>query len=1182
LTSLTSGVNGGNTGGTEVGRPTDVANTNAGPNFDGTFGAYALGWCFLDGTSRLVYTPEYNINPINYVPGSIVFTWYQGNAATGQGFQVVVQQGGTWYASTTVFDNTPVANAGAFGTGAELKTYTYDPAAANWVILNFNGSYNFTNQSSTASSAISLGSTPGASLSGTITAFGLYRNATGSNGRFDSYQIDATPAPVGTGKNVTWTGNIDANWDVVTTNWTTSGVATNYSDGDIPLFDDTALVTNVNITAAFSPGGVTVSNNTVNYVFAGVGGIAGTNGLTKRGSGTLVLDTANSYSGVTTIGGGTLAIGDGGGSGSLGTGIVTNNGSLVINVTNNVTVANAISGSGSLTQNGSAILTLSGASTYTGQTTVNAGSLVLNGILGGGGLLTNAAGTTLSGRGTNTGLVWVSGQLLPGTSAGTFTAGGLTLDAGATLVYDANTNNTVGGGVNDLIQVNGNLTLNNNSVSINLLGAPQTGVPYRIVNYTGTRSGAFNASVSIIGGSHFAAALSYDDGAKQVNVTFSGSAANLIWNELGGAEWDLGVTPNWTNLASASADVFHHFDNVLFDDTAGVNASVTLNTNVSPSSVTNDSSVNTFTISGTGKIGGAARIVKRGASTLTLNTANDNSGGLNVEDGAVRLTTLTAAGTGTITVSGNGAAVAGSAHTNRITLAGGSVGGVNAIASLSGDLTATTGTTSTIYMTDPQNNTLNSEMNFTGTLHGGGNLIVVSGSNDATVDSGVGFRLRGTAASDFSGTITLSNNVKGELQTTVAGPFSPAGTGKIVVVCGLYDGNGTATAPVSGGFSELNIRNNFTNHSYLGNNVEVIGAGLATLNPLGSAPSNAVSTMGNLKIGDGQELGVIRNSGQPQTVLFQSVTLTGGNARFSPRTPGFGAATASGSDLTLSNITQLVPGSGITMAGLRTLTLNGSNSYSGNTYISSGTLALVNNASISNSPLIHVAAGATVSVAGRTDTKLTLASGQSLQGDGTVNPNLVVTANSSIAPGSNSIGVLTILGTLTLQGTAYVEIDKSLGPSSDQIVGTVGGTIICGGKLSVTNVNPGMPLADGDAFSLFTGFGTFSGGPFTIVPASPGGGLAWDTSTLTTDGTLRVVAGANSARTNIIAQVVGNQLDLSWPADHTGWRLQVQTNSISVGLRTNWVDVPGATTTNHVVVPINPANGAVFYRMAYP
>ena len=63
-------------------------------------------------------------------------------------------------------------------------------------------------------------------------------------------------------------------------------------------------------------------------------------------------------------------------------------------------------------------------------------------------------------------------------------------------------------------------------------------------------------------------------------------------------------------------------------------------------------------------------------------------------------------------------------------------------------------------------------------------------------------------------------------------------------------------------------------------------------------------------------------------------------------------------------------------------------------------------------------------------------------------------------------------------------------------------------------------------------------------------------------------------------QVTGNLLDISWPA--SGGRLQTQTNSLSVGLGTNWVTVPGSTTTNHVVIPIDQANGSVFYRLAVP
>ena len=59
-------------------------------------------------------------------------------------------------------------------------------------------------------------------------------------------------------------------------------------------------------------------------------------------------------------------------------------------------------------------------------------------------------------------------------------------------------------------------------------------------------------------------------------------------------------------------------------------------------------------------------------------------------------------------------------------------------------------------------------------------------------------------------------------------------------------------------------------------------------------------------------------------------------------------------------------------------------------------------------------------------------------------------------------------------------------------------------------------------------------------------------------------------------------LTLSWPADHTGWQLQTQANSLSAGINTNWVNVVGSTTTNKVVVPINPINGTVFYRLVYP
>jgi cellulose 1,4-beta-cellobiosidase len=70
--------------------------------------------------------------------------------------------------------------------------------------------------------------------------------------------------------------------------------------------------------------------------------------------------------------------------------------------------------------------------------------------------------------------------------------------------------------------------------------------------------------------------------------------------------------------------------------------------------------------------------------------------------------------------------------------------------------------------------------------------------------------------------------------------------------------------------------------------------------------------------------------------------------------------------------------------------------------------------------------------------------------------------------------------------------------------------------------------------------------------------------------------------TNITTQIAFGQLQLSWPQDHLGWRLQIQTNDLSGGLGTNWVTVPNSTNVMQTNIVINPANGSVFLRMIYP
>ena len=69
------------------------------------------------------------------------------------------------------------------------------------------------------------------------------------------------------------------------------------------------------------------------------------------------------------------------------------------------------------------------------------------------------------------------------------------------------------------------------------------------------------------------------------------------------------------------------------------------------------------------------------------------------------------------------------------------------------------------------------------------------------------------------------------------------------------------------------------------------------------------------------------------------------------------------------------------------------------------------------------------------------------------------------------------------------------------------------------------------------------------------------------------------ASPNLGGQLVNGQIQIFWPADHTGWRLQMQTNLLA---GTNWLTVLGSMFTNQFVSPIDLASGSVFFRLAYP
>ena len=129
---------------------------------------------------------------------------------------------------------------------------------------------------------------------------------------------------------------------------------------------------------------------------------------------------------------------------------------------------------------------------------------------------------------------------------------------------------------------------------------------------------------------------------------------------------------------------------MLFNDQPGVSNLVTLTTSVSPNSFTNNSSVNNFTITGTGRISGALGLTKQGSSMLTLTTTNDFTGPVLVEAGTLRLgasAALGATNSGTTIASGATLDVgAGNLAANvinlgfeSVTVSGSGVGGNGAI-----------------------------------------------------------------------------------------------------------------------------------------------------------------------------------------------------------------------------------------------------------------------------------------------------------------------------------------------------------------------------------------------------------------------------------------------------------------------------------------------------------------------
>ena len=189
-----------------------------------------------------------------------------------------------------------------------------------------------------------------------------------TNAANKSIDLDITSSPI-----TTWTASTSTNWDYTTKNWVYAGKATNYVDNESVFFDDTASKFLVNLTASLSPASVLITA-TNTYLFTGPGQV-GNGALTKKGTGTLIIDTANNSISSTTISAGTVQLGNNDNVGDLGSANIIDQGTLAFMEASAFTVGNIISGNGSVAQNDTNTTKLTGANTYAGGTLVNSGTL---------------------------------------------------------------------------------------------------------------------------------------------------------------------------------------------------------------------------------------------------------------------------------------------------------------------------------------------------------------------------------------------------------------------------------------------------------------------------------------------------------------------------------------------------------------------------------------------------------------------------------------------------------------------------------------------------------------------------------------------------------------------------------------------------------------------------------------
>jgi autotransporter-associated beta strand protein len=354
---------------------------------------------------------------------------------------------------------------------------------------------------------------------------------------------------------------------------------------------------NLDLVVATMTGDI-VLNNSVEDTSVGYGSPSA---LTKVGTGKLTLNGANTYSGITTIGAGTLQIGSGSSGASLVSSVINDYGALIFNHSDSLTYGGTISGTGNVSKVGAGTLTLQGNNIYAGTTTLTAGRLVLSGSNSTSGNVVISNGTILqlvanSGNSTTVGGVLSSSALgnnSPSGTTGFQLGGGTSGSVGIELRGDisaAFANTTTGNA--------GNVTLNFN------------------VNNVAAVSGSGQQSQTLTFAPASETSRNNGNGLTTYNTTINASGANgysLAIGKITSAGSLLTINANTANIRIGSID------------------------ETDSTTLTFGGSYNSLVSGSIGNSGGTLSLNKTGSGTLTLQGASTYAGLTNINQGQLIL-----------------------------------------------------------------------------------------------------------------------------------------------------------------------------------------------------------------------------------------------------------------------------------------------------------------------------------------------------------------------------------------------------------------------------------------------------------------------------------------------------------------------------------------------------------------